>query len=262
MPNTTKAIKDTVTLVLNGEVKLSDFSVAIEGFRSLIDALSKERAKNKKIDWIVDSLESGSVIATARGRPKSEVDSPSVSAVVDEFERVGASLKSGEINKFAPPVREAAQKIYSVMNGSIRSVRFETADVDVEIFTGELAHKPGEETLLTNNIGAVRGRVETLSRRGGLRFTLFEATTDRAVSCYLAPGFEDKMREAWGRLGYVEGIIRRDPRTGRPTTVRQVKEFTLIPEQEPGAWRHALSAAPIESSTMSSEEAVRRIRDG
>src|SRR5690606_8099939 len=79
--------------------------------------------------------------------------------------------------------------------------------------------------------GGVRGRIESMSRRGRLQFTLYDALTDRGVQCYLAAGMEDAMREVWGKLAIVEGIVHRDPVYGRPITVREVRGITIIPEQ-------------------------------
>ena len=42
--------------------------------------------------------------------------------------------------------------------------------------------------------GAIEGRVQSLSQRKGLRFTLYYQEFDRAVSCYLSEGQEERMR--------------------------------------------------------------------
>ena len=76
--------------------------------------------------------------------------------------------------------------------------------------------------------GGVTGRIQTLSSRGGLRFTLFDTLFDRAVSCYLAEGQEELMRDVWGRMAVVEGLVTRDRATGRPQVIRSVRGVTVV----------------------------------
>lgn len=137
--------------------------------------------------------------------------------------------------------------------------------------SGRCAPAPGRKELVgaaplasevvAASYGAVRGRVETLSSHDGLRFTLYDLLTNRAITCYMQPGREETMREAWEKLAIVEGLVRRDPATGQPTTIRQVTRIEIIPEIEPGGWRQAIGSIPHLQSAPSSEEAVRRGRD-
>jgi hypothetical protein len=100
-----------------------------------------------------------------------------------------------------------------------------------------------------------------MTSRGRLRFTLYDLIDDRAISCYLAPGSEDIMREAWGKLVTAEGLVRRDPDTGRATSVRQVKAIQIIPEGKPGDYREAVGAALGFLGGELPEEVIRRARD-
>ena len=58
---------NTLTLALEGEVTLADFSEAMKDFRALIAALSKEIGGKTKIDWRIDDLNAGSAMTTIRG---------------------------------------------------------------------------------------------------------------------------------------------------------------------------------------------------
>ena len=110
--------------------------------------------------------------------------------------------------------------------------------------------------------GGVEGRVQTLTSRGSLRFTLYDLFYDRAVSCYLSEGREDLMRDAWGRYVLVEGMVYRDPVGGRPTSVRRVTGDTILTEPEPGrSYVDARGALRQDASGLSPEEAIRRVRD-
>jgi hypothetical protein len=94
-----------------------------------------------------------------------------------------------------------------------------------------------------------------------LRFTLYDLLHDDAVSCYLEEGYEDIMRTLWGKLVTVEGIVKRDPLTGAPQTVRQITKVEPMPEVEPESWRRARGIVPIGPRGLMPEKAIRRLRD-
>jgi hypothetical protein len=111
-----------------------------------------------------------------------------------------------------------------------------------------------------DSYGAITGRVQTLTNRGGLRFALYDTLHDRAVSCYLAEGHESIMRDMWGRLASVEGLIRRDPITGRPLTIRDIRQIEPLPEHAPQALEAVRGISPSPQG-LRAEDAIRRLRD-
>jgi hypothetical protein len=254
--------KDTITLVLNGEVSLRDFSDAVGGLLALISGLQKEIAGQASIEWLVDSLDAGSATATVRGIPENGTPSAAVERVVHAYGDVGLAIRTGKQFNYSPPVKAAATRIVSLVKGRITSVRFETPDVDVE-FSTEARPFEAAEIMQGSEYayGATKGRVQSMTSRGQLRFTLYDLIDDRAISCYLARGSEDIMREAWGKLVLVEGLVRRDPETGRATTVREVKDIQIIPEGKPGDYREAIGAASGFLGDELPEEVIRRARD-
>ena len=115
--------------------------------------------------------------------------------------------------------------------------------------------------VLMSAYGAVEGRIETLTRRKGLRFTLYDTLNDKAVSCYLEEGHEVLMRGAWGRRAIVEGWVGRDPVTGRPLTIRRVRHIEILSDAESGTYRRARGVVPVGADGLSAEDAVRRVRN-
>lgn len=254
--------KDTLTLVLNGEVSLSDFSEAIRNLFNLVDGLHNDLARGKHIEWRIEGLEAGSATATVRGIVEDKADTPDVERVVTAYENVGRSIKEGRQFSYSTRVKTAAEKIIGLVNEHIKSVRFETSDADFE-FSKPMSEFSALATVnvCENTYGCVRGRVQSMTSRGGLRFTLYDLIDDRAISCYLATGSEDIMREAWGKLVIVEGLVRRDPESGRATSVRQVKDIQVISEGKPGDYREAIGAARGFLGDELPEEVIRRARD-
>jgi hypothetical protein len=135
-------------------------------------------------------------------------------------------------------------------------VRFETAEAEATV---EVVAPTKSATPYPQTFGAVEGRIQTLSSRGGLRFTLYDTLHDKAVSCYLTEGFEDQMRDAWGRRAVVEGRVTRHPETGRPLAIRGITAVEVLPEVARHAYRDLRGLSPRES--LSAEDAIRRLRD-
>lgn len=69
------------------------------------------------------------------------------------------------------------------------------------------------------------------------------------------------MRDAWGDLAVVEGIVKRDPRSGRPVTVRQVRAVELLPEVGPEDYKKARGLIPLGPDSQVPEEVIRKARD-
>ena len=255
--------KDTLTLALNGDVSLQDFAEAIRDFFEIVSGLKNDVAKEAPIEWLVTDLEAGSAIATVRGVTEDDKAIQAIERVVDAYLDLGQSIQQERPLNYSQPVKSAARKLFSLINGRIKSVRFETVDKDVEIFAKPVSLRRAmfEAVFPEGNLGAVRGRVQSMTNRGQLRFTLYDFIDDRAVSCYLAPGSENIMKEVWGKIAMVEGFVRRDPETGRATTVRGVKDIRLIPEYNKNEWREAIGVALNFLENDLPEEVIRRARD-
>ena len=147
----------------------------------------------QEIQWTIESLEAGSALATAQGISD---DAFAVETVVRAFLSVGQAEETDALLPFSPKVKQAADRIASIPNSHVSAVRFETAEGEATIY-GHDQKKP--TTRLIRGFGAVTGRVQTLSNRGALRFTLFDLLSDRAVSCYVDPEREEVLRGVWGK---------------------------------------------------------------
>ena len=255
--------KDEITLALNGDVTLGDFSTAVAEFLNLVKGLESDMSPGKPIDWFIVGLEAGSAIATIQGCPVEGTEPADVERVVDAYMDVGRSIQQGKQLSYSNDTKKAARNLLKVIDGRITSLRFENIESDVEVFrTPEIFTQVQQPVKLEISLGAVRGRVQSMTNRGSLRFTVYDLIDDRAISCYLTPGNEEMMRESWGRVAMVEGMVHRDPETGRATTVRNVQEIRIIHEGKPGEWREALGAAKGFLGDDLPEDVIRRARDG
>ena len=248
-------VGDNLTLEIGGEVSLQDLADGFVRFRKLIDALTDEVSEKAGITWVVDDLRPGSAVATIRGEaPKPE----DVGRVVHAYGIVGRSLQHGEPIPYSEKVRRSARDLLSLLGGKVISIRFETPDEEWTVVTpAARVASMGPRSAF----GAIEGRIETLTRRKGLRFILYDTLHDRAVACYLNEDQEELMRGGWGRRAIVEGLVTRDPVTGLPATIRQVRNIEFLPESARGSYRNARGVLPFSPDEASPEEVIRRLRD-
>lgn len=244
--------KNTLTFELGGRVEISDFANGIVAFRRLVAALTPRKAG---IAWVVEDLQPGSAVVTLRG----ECDDPAaVERIVDDYEKVGAALSWHEdLPQLNQRARTASYAIRD-LTGTADYVRFETPDIDYTIYrNGHILSRPTP----TVSIGAISGSIQTLSNRGGLRFNLYDTLHDKAIACYLAPGQEELMREAWGRRATVTGKISREMSTGRPIAIRQIVAVDTLSESPFGSYRQARGAVPWQPGDLMPEDVIRQLRD-
>ena len=266
---------DTITLALDGDVPLEEFARTMGRFAELVNALSEE-VGSPGLDWVVDDLQVSSAHATAR----SSSDTQAAQKVVHAYTVVGSALENHTPVTVSRRVRRAANKLVSIQDKRVRAVRFETAEKDSVIPTGQsepprLLSAPkskamtvmegpsGALAVITTSpsFGAIQGRIQTLSNRGTLRFTVYDLLYDKAVGCYISEGREQLLRNVWGRLASIEGLVTRDPINGRPLAVREVRNISLVqgPPDAPN-YEDARGAGPS-LTKLSPEDAIRRVRD-
>lgn len=244
----------TLTVALGGDVPLDLFAESMQRFRRLIESLTQEVSGKADITWVVDELSSGSAIATIRGEAAQDEE---VERVVRAYTVVGRALERHEIIPYSPRVASAARSLTSVLNGKITSIRFETSEYEATVTTGSL----DQSRAYLAAFGAIEGRVETLSSRGRLSFTLYDALNDRAVRCRLQPDQHELMRNAWDKRVIVEGWVKREPINGYPVEINPVEDITVLPEVVPGSYRRARAIAPAHRETSPPEDRIRRLRD-
>ena len=245
--------KTTLTFELGGRVELKEFEEGIRLFTRLVSNLTPRRG----VAWVVEDLQPGSALVTLRG----ESDDPAkVEQVIAEYEGVGSALSQHEnLRHTKTRVIQAAHAIADFV-GPREYVRLGTPNQDYIVYgnrvTDDKAHIAPDVS-----IGAITGRVQTLSSRSGLRFNLYDTVHDRSVACYLGTGQEEIMREAWGNRATVIGRVSRDPLTGKPISIRDIRQVNVLENVAPGAYRQARGAVPREPGDILPEEAIRLVRD-
>jgi hypothetical protein len=258
---------NTMTLRMNGSISLKKFAHALNRFYALVSGLSQAK-RARDVEWVVADLSVSSTLATVAGVGEAD----RVFDVIEGYAEVGEALQNGRPLPYGRRVSKPAHDLRAFVGNGVESVTFDTFHGDAVISAKasplvllgqELPEAPrrivGTTRLFPPSYGAVSGQVETLARRNTLRFILYDTLNNKAVSCYVAEGDEDKLRDIWGQSVTVEGLITRDPIDGRPMSVRRITSIAMRQTRQI-SHRDARGASP--HSAIPPEELIRRIRDG
>lgn len=148
-----------------------------------------------------------------------------------------------------------------ILKGDIPLAEFADA---IKYFQGlkddGLLAKTKEEAGIHYTFGSVTGVVDTISRRNGFVFTLYDDIFDRAVRCHVSISQQEKLRGIWGERVKVIGFIHRDPETGRVASVKDIKKIDIISSQK-DQYRQARGVVPYHPDDEAAEKIIRQLRD-
>ncbi len=254
---------DSVTLALGGTVSLTAFASAVRSLQELMGGLTAEVSPDARIDWVLAGLDYGSAITTVQAVPFDERSETFVPRVVDAYLETAEAVAYDQPTVRSSRILQLVSEITGLIDDGVDEVRFETAQREAVFFEARRDAKPALKPVSkpARALGSIRGRVQTLHARGGWRFTLYDAVSDKAVSCYLGSGQEEMMRGIWGHLAEVEGVVSRDPVTDRPLSVRQVSSIVVIDEGDRDGFRRARGVVSSPADAPASEAVIRKLRD-
>ncbi len=252
-----KVSRDHVRFQFGGDVTIETLSDALTRFSQVLDALRETHSA--EVSWKLIGLDYGSVAATAQAAPLDDEAQSQIPAMYDSLIHAAESVKNGHADR-GFSLHEQMHKLMALADES-HPVTIQTNGnrvvVEAPLAPLRLSAADWQEEDPVS-LGTVRGRVETLSRRRGLSFNLYELATNTAVTCYLDKALEDTMRDVRGHIADVTGAIKRDSRTDRPLWIRRVTNVDPVDEGEPDGYLMARGAL---QTSEPSEVLVRRIRD-
>lgn len=250
--------KRTFSLSIKGDLPLAELAAAFASFSDLVTAIARDVAPQAEIAWIVDDLDVGSLDIAAHAE---STDERALERVDAEYLAVGRFIERRNGAHFAVPVEDAASGFSDLLADSVVAMRFETPSGRVTV--GDYAQWPDEapDLLPTESLGSVEGVIQTVTSRGGLRFTVYDVLYDRAVRCYLSEGEEELMRDVWERLAQVSGIVTRDGETGRPIAIQSITDARSIDDAQAGSYQESRGVLKRGENVLRAEAVIRRMRD-
>lgn len=246
---------NTLTLALDGEITSTQFAKAMTNLDKLVRAITDEVGANGDVKWVIDDLQKSSAIATLR--PVTDTPEKADQAI-QLYEQVGHALSDGLPTPFPKKIDDSARALVGILGDGVASIKFETASSDVLITSTPPAPAA---SVISDAYGAVEGRIQTLTNRTSLRFTLYDTLHDKGVSCYIDADHEERMRGLWGKRAVVEGLVSRSPESGRPLTIRNITRIAPTPEEPEGDYTRAMGVISIPEGAPMPEEIIRRMRD-
>ncbi len=245
-----------ISLTLNGDVPLKQFSEAMLHLNELIILLSKEVGENAQIEWQIEELEAGSATATVVGIYQ---DDYVVEKIVGAYETIGRALEKDEPIPYSQMIVKETKAITGIINEKISSVEFFTNNYSSSLIT---THGVGiVKTKDKESLGSVRGLVETLSRRQSLRFIVYDDLFDKAVKCCFKETQVDMIRDIWDKRVVVTGSIIHDISSGRPILIKEIQDIKVLPVDTEGVFLKSRGKIPWETGDEPSEKTIRRLRD-
>ena len=167
---------------------------------------------------------------------------------------------------YSEDVISNVRAITSFINGHITSVELGTSDVHI-VITEPLDEQWQEESK-QYTFGAITGIVRTISAwtksytgQPKIRLAVEDAVFGRVVYCYLNDDQGELARKIWRSRVSITGMIFRDPDTGRPIEVRQVKDVQEVEPSRPKSYKQARGILPWHDGDEPSEVTMRRLRD-
>lgn len=230
-----------LTIILNGNITLDVFAEAIKNFKSSVEALANEISPNEHVLWEIENLEVGSVICGIRPvAEKTETPQKLSSA----WAKIGHAAQEDRVIPYGETVQKNVKALLRPIESDINSIIFQTDDEDIPIMSKykalEGVGRPPQKSL-----GTLKGRIDSLGRRKGIQFRLYDPIFDSPILCVLPAGKEDMVREYWGKRVSVSGKVSRDAETGKPFAIREISRIEPLSISEPGSWKKAIGALSV-----------------
>ncbi len=215
----------SLTLTFDAPVVSPDvFRRAINAFIEMLKAVSDEAAgTGKKIQWTM-SVAKGSTAVIAR--PLADVATKRAAAIViqtlpEGIRRLekGATTAPSYFNERALHAAKELGEITEIGSKSLDYVRIRS--------TGK-ASVVSERTVTSIDrllkgqhqaLGAVEGKLQTLTERGTLQFVVYDSLYDKGVNCFMGDNIVQDAIAAFRRRVAVSGMVQYD-KEGRPVSIR------------------------------------------
>jgi hypothetical protein len=260
-------ITKSFTLQLDGMVTLDHFAAAIDAWRSALTDISNEVGREHVLGIYIEELTSGSALVTSN--IVFDAEEPA-EHFANDFVKVGTRARGENVIDFPKSLQDAANRLRKVAATDPGGITIASDTADILIFaTGEQRvehfdmHARRVSTPSVEAYGALRGKLQSLSSRTGLKVVLYDDTFDKGVRCSLTEEQHETAREHWDKHVVIEGLIRRDRITGRPLSVSQIWNIGRDERDSASqAWLKAFGVLADVEPDVPVEESIRRVISG
>lgn len=252
------------TIQLDGTVSLGRLTSALEAWQSTLSTIAENIGQSHVLGMKIDDLSIGSAIIQV----EVEFDAEEIAiGFSHDYNRVGVQVRDGNILDLPVNLKKPVKKLReaALMDGaSGLTLSSDEADILIRPDVWRDPHLAGpSRRTQTEAIGVVIGKLQSLTSRNALKVTIYDIINDKAVRCILTDEQHELARDLWDSDVMVEGLVRRDPATGRPLSIRDIRG--IRPRQSPVdtyAWMKARGVLSRVQPESSSEDLIRQARNG
>lgn len=250
---------------LDGDVTLARFYRALEALNGTLEAISDEVNQRYPSSILIDDLSYGSAIAAVGIDFDQEI-------IASKFEKCFASVarhvRNNTVQDLPESLQGSGKRLHeAAMMDDGAGFTLSTDTSDFVINPALWTNAPGQaiENLNMDTakaFGTVTGMLQSPNSRGALKVVVYDELNDKAVRVSLADDQHELVRELWDTNVVVEGMVRRDPASGRPLAVTEVRNISKKNEPgDPFAWRNARGVLSHIHPEKSSEQLIREARN-
>lgn len=204
---------------------LDRFADAVDAWRLVLDAVAEATGSGHVLGMTIEELAVGSALIVT----SVTFDASAPAAAFSEgFLAVGAIARGEMLPEPHPGLTEAGRRLASVARREPAGLILATDDTDLLVLPAEmLASKEAStrESPSMEAYGELRGRLQSVSSRSGLRAVLYDEIFDKAVRLIVTADQHETLRALWDAPVVVEGVIRRDRKSARPLSMPEVREI-------------------------------------
>ena len=260
-------ITKSYTIQLDGTVTLDRFASAIDAWRTALVDISKEVGQQHVLGIYIEDLVAGSALVTSSVTFDAE---ESAIQFTSRFTKVGSRARGENVVDFPRSLEKASSLLRSVaaIDPAGLTLASEVADILIIPLDDPLTRlidigAPNVTSPSVETYGAIRGKLQSVSSRSGLKVVLYDELFDKAVRCSLTKEQHETVRELWDKHVIVEGLVRRDRITGRPLSISNIWNIRDDERDSKSlAWLNAYGVLADVEPDIPSEENIRKIRNG
>jgi hypothetical protein len=225
-----------LSLDLRGELPAEKFERAISAFFTLIREVTNQAlAAKQKIRWTV-TVRSGSAIVNAIPHYTQDTEGQAME-ILRAVPSGVRSLESGSEEMPKLFTRDAAKAVRTLgrLRGltvtDLTGVRIRSDTEKSFVTTKSVA---AVDTLIAGqrqDYGAIEGKMQTITERGGFRFVVYDSLHDHRIDCFIEEELMEEAVRNFSKRVRVSGLVQYD-REGDPVSIKVTDIYAFRPNNE------------------------------
>lgn len=221
---------------MKGDLPLEKFEKAVGAFFDLIKEVTKKALRDdQKIRWTV-TVRAGSSIVNAIPHFKQEV-APQAAQILKDIPAGIRAMERGTEEIPRGYTREAIKFVRTL--ASVRGLKGpDVTSIDVgcgkdrtAVTAKSFAAAEGLVGGQRQSYGAVEGKMQTITERGGFRFVVYSSMLDQKIDCFVDEELMEKAVANFSKRVRVSGLTQYD-RFGDPVSIKATDIYVFRPNSE------------------------------